>query len=370
MTSPRARIFLSSGQTDGSSEVQRVLDVKKRLEYDFDFLVTVGTGTNAVTGVAGEVFRRLREAEYLILIDFARGEVSRDPLSQESFRRGSLFSEQEFAVAVYREIPYLVFQESGMIKRDGLLRHIASEPIEFNQGNLVDKVISRVREELREGRWDSAWRNELGLSRENRGPDAPDWIRYGDDGKLHAKYFHVKVENRHRDQLATGVHAYLEGWSETSKPREVQHPPLVEIKFRGVRTKSVSIPPKNYREFDAILVLHEVPGRVWVGINTFLRDWTGLDELYHFQGAGREIDLQFVVFCDQFDPVRQTFRLRIGKDGDSTELYVPRNGDSIPKVAAQGFRAVETSATSGGSGVVLSQVEGATVTAEMRIKSE
>jgi hypothetical protein len=320
MVDVKARIFLSSGQIEGTPEVDLVRELQRRLADEFGFVVTIGTGTNATAGVAGEVFRRLREAEYFILVDFARGSVSGEPPGGASFRRGSLFSEQELAVAIFRGLRYLVFQEEGMLLRDGILRHVASDPTLFNRGNLIESVLDRVREEVGSRQWDPAWRNELSLSRQGRGPDTPSWVRYGDEGKLNAKYFHVEVENRHRDQIATGVHAYLESWVDRSRPNVVNHPPLVELKFSGVRTRAVSIPPRSRREFDGAFVFAEAPGHAWVGLNTFLRDWTGLDELYHFEGVNREIDLNFIVFSDQFGPASKRLTLRIGPDGSSTEL--------------------------------------------------
>lgn len=347
----QARIFLSSGQIDGSEEVDLVREVKNRLESaEFGFRVSVGTGTNATDPVAGNVFQRLRDAEYFILVDFARGSVSGEPTHSELFQRGSLFSEQELAVAVFRGLHYLVFEERGMLKRDGLLKHVSSDPVIFDRGTLVNTVCDRVLTEIREGRWDSKWRNELALSRLTEGPDTENWTPYG-DGTRSAKWFHVEVENRHRDQLATGVHAYLEAWTDSQTPGDRKVPPLVELKFSGVRTQAVSIPPKQKRGFDGIFVFQHLPGHVQVGINTFLRDWTGLDQIYHFEGKGREIDLYFAVFCDQFEPARKRFRLKIGADGDSTKLIDPevaaaQAADGKPKIA---FRCASSDARSSGT---------------------
>lgn len=360
----RARIFLSSGQIDGSDEVKLVEEAKRRLESDeFGFSVSIGTGTNATESVASNVFRRLRQAEYLILVDFARGTVTGEPGQSAPFQRGSLYSEQELAVAVFRGLNYLVFQENGMLKRDGLLRHISSDPVFFDRATLVERICERVKTEIKSGRWDPDWRNELGLSRSGEGPDTGEWVRYGDEGKLHAKYFHVEVENRHRDQIATGVHAYLEAWTDSTTPKIRNIPPLVEIKFSGVRTRSVSIPPRQKREFDGVFVFQEMPGHAWVGLNTFLRDWTGLDLIYHFEGVGREIDLEFAVFCDQFEPARKRFRLRIGRDGNSTKLVDPESSKmpAFPLVPSD-LRAWSAGSLPQGSGVTLSQVETGTLT--------
>jgi len=368
VSGPKTRVFLSSGQKDGSSEVDLILQVKKYLEDECGFLATVGTGTNAPVGVAEKVLQRLREADYFILVDFARDTVKPEVSTEPEFKRGSLFSEQELAIAIFRGLNFLVFVEKGIPIRDGILKHVLSAPVQFTQATLLDEVRKTVGGLIQAGTWDNEWRNELTLSRLGRGPDSPGWVPYGDEGKLHSKYFHVEVHNRHRDQIATGVHAYLEGWTEVGTKGPANHPPLVELKFSGVRTRSVSIPPRKSREFDGVFVFHEAPGHAWVGLNTFLRDWLGLDELYHFQGIGKEFYLHFVVFSNEFELARIRLRLKIGADGDHTELFDPSTGGppspSLPP-ATPGKGPFDVP----GSGAMLNTIDMGTVTGRTTVNA-
>jgi len=208
---PKARVFLSSGQKDGSSEVDLILQVKRYLEEECGFLVTVGTGTNAPVGVAEKVLQRLRDADYFILVDFARDTVKPESSTEPEFKRGSLFSEQELAIAVFRGLNFLAFVEKGIPPRDGILKHVLSTPVQFTQATLLDEVRKTVGALLKAGTWDTEWRNELTLSRLARGSDSPAWVPYGDEGKLHSKYFHVEVHNRHRDQIAAGPRSERSG---------------------------------------------------------------------------------------------------------------------------------------------------------------
>ncbi|HTT44491.1 MAG TPA: hypothetical protein VMH38_00545 [Thermoplasmata archaeon] len=365
---PKARVFLSSGQKDGSSEVDLTFQVKKYLEDECHFLVTVGTGANAPIGVAEKVLQRLREADYFILVDFARDTVRPEDSPEEEIRRGSLFSEQELAIAIFRGLDFLPFIEEGIPTREGILKHVQSAPVAFTKATLLEVVRKTVGGLLSAGTWDNEWRNELALSRVGRRSDSVGWAPYGDEGKFHSKYFHVEVENHHKDQIATGVHAYLEGWHEVGTAGPPNQPPLVELKFSGVRTRSVSIPPRKSREFDGVFVFFEAPGHAWVGLNTFLRDWLGLDELYHFQGVGKELDLDFVVFSTEFAPARIRLRLKIGVDGDHTELFdasSPSPPPTPPAPPASGSSPFDVH----GSGAVLSTIDFGTITGKITVDS-
>ena len=204
---PGARIFLSSGQTEGTPEADLVIDVQHKLE-DLGFEVTIATGTTVPRGVWPEIFSRLRESEYFILIDFRRRGLPGRPLP-DGWNR-SLVSHQELAVALSHETPFLAFTEEGMLGRVGALRMVPSATIQFKRSNLVQKVQEAVSSAI----WRPDWRNELQLTRTTRDSDNQDWVRFGPGPTyLGAKYYQIGVRNANGTTLATDVHAFLESWS-------------------------------------------------------------------------------------------------------------------------------------------------------------
>jgi hypothetical protein len=89
-------------------------------------------------------------------------------------------------------------------------------------------------------------------------------------------------------------------------------PEPVELKWKGLRIQNSSIPPGYIREFDDIVVLQQ-SNEIYIGINTFLTDYTGYLNEYRLAGPGSYV-LEYVVFCDNFRPTRTRFIVSIGND--------------------------------------------------------
>ena len=99
----------------------------------------------------------LRDCEYFMFIDFKRERIE-SHASKEEYR-GSLFTNQELAIAIYLKKEIIAFQESG-IPRDGMLNAIQGNAIPFED---TDKLVERVISEIK-SRWRTGWRNEFLVS--------------------------------------------------------------------------------------------------------------------------------------------------------------------------------------------------------------
>ncbi|MGA8664230.1 MAG: hypothetical protein WB809_04075 [Thermoplasmata archaeon] len=316
---PGARIFLSSGQTEGTPEADLVIDVQHKLE-DLGFEVTIATGTTVPRGVWPEILRRLRESEYFILIDFRRRGLPGRPLP-DGWNR-SLVSHQELAVALSHETPFLAFTEEGMLGRVGALRMVPSATIQFKRSNLVQKVQEAVSSAI----WRPDWRNELQLTRTTRDSDNQDWVRFGPGPTyLGAKYYQIGVRNANGTTLATDVHAFLESWSGGPSRRRTVLSPLLELKWDAVAPRTVSIPAGTTRRFSAIILFKHEPGVAQLGVNFLLIDSNAFREECRFTPTGK-YRMNFVVYSREFAPARQTFELRLGLDPEHTELVRLRRG--------------------------------------------
>ena len=106
----------------------------------------------------------MEECEYYLFIDFKREQIiegSREDLvryvkdkSKTINHRGSLFSNQELAIATYLTKPIIAFQENGVKDREGILGAIQANVKHFdNRKNLVNRVIQKVHED-----WTTNWR--------------------------------------------------------------------------------------------------------------------------------------------------------------------------------------------------------------------
>ncbi len=324
MTEPErpARIFLSSRQRPDSAEAAAIRDLAARLHDDLGFDVSLGIERSAPRGVPDDVRDRLENAEYFILVDFdLSGETDR---KAKGLWNRSLFSHQEFAIAVFLGLNHLVFVEKGLTPPDGIWAYVVRpSPIEFVRATVADTVLAAVRSKLNTGpprqRWSNAWRRELRISRTIRRSDDVRWVRYGNEGStLRAKYFLVDVRNEHRDRTATDAHAYLERIVEKEiEVVGIPHP--LPLKWNALKTEATAIPPKFKTGFSALFMLEHEPTVARIGINPFLLDSNSYDNHYIVRGRG-EYELHFAVFSREFPPARRKMLLRLGISPDDTEL--------------------------------------------------
>jgi len=250
----KARVFVSCGQNKDSNEPQIADGVAKVLdELGFDPYVAVRERT--LRGVIQNIFSRLAESEYFILIDFKR-----ELLASSDEYRGSPFCHQELALATYLEKRVLVFQEQGVRKFDGIIQFLQANAITFR--NRAD-VPLLVRTAVLEENWNANWRDELTLSRlsdqhadELHPPHRP------------VRYWHIAVTNNNPYKTAIGCHAYLRSLVRLDPNPETISFEVVENKWRGISFLSAIIPPAKRREFDAFMLYSDTPGRLIGGTHT------------------------------------------------------------------------------------------------------
>lgn len=317
--SVKARVFISCGQrkTATLSKVtrencslftpefeiaQEISDELTNLGYD----PYVALEQQKLEGVKEAIFQRLQESEYFIFIDFRReqlGEEGTIDFVWNKEYRGSLFSHQELAIATFQGLNVLAFQEDGVKKFDGILKFIQANCTPFSDRKKLAKlVISKVKE-----KWENNWQNELSMNR-----DIFDF-QNAVNGGITGRYFHIKVFNNHKDRVARNCIGYVEKIKDrsTGKTRTLE---LVELKWKGVNTVGVSIPPKSFRYLDAFNISLLRPTTANLGLNLFITDWEGYLKEYQIDGSG-DYELNYVIFSDNFSPVRTKFRLQIDEDG-------------------------------------------------------
>jgi hypothetical protein len=318
-TQIRARVFISCGQQRNSDEIRIAQEIADRLtDMGFDPYIAVAEQT--LKGVKENIFRRLAESEYLIFVDFKRdrlADVINGTLTDRGVHRGSLFSNQELGISTYLGTECLAFQEQGVVELDGILRFIQANCMKFdNRSSLGDMVANKVREKIDKKQWDPTWRYELRLRRRDSKEYVPAYIG-GDKSNL-GRYFHIEVQNLHRAQIAHDCTAYIERIKNLATGQETV-PDLVELKWKGYKGLSASIPPQKSRYLDAFNIRLAMPKRINLGINVGAVDYTGFFQT-NILWQSYDCDLDYVVFSDNFATVRQTFGLRVGSELDDVEF--------------------------------------------------
>jgi hypothetical protein len=271
---PRARVFISCGQSKESDEAQVASDIGARLrELGFDPYIAVAEQT--LRGLKENVFEQLRKSEYFVFVDFKR-----ELLGDSPFHRGSLFSHQELAIASLLDIEVVAFQEKGVKPLDGLMQFLQANTKEFTDKNLLPDAVANI---VQRRGWNPTWRNELVLE------ESPPVDYRG------AKCFHVRVQNRHREKLALNCSAYLE--KVVKRPNtEIEIPgEIVELKWAANIRPRVNIPARKTRRFDAFFVHYTGPDKVIFQVHT--------DSIGHGPQIPPEIgeyELSFLVTSDNF----------------------------------------------------------------------
>jgi hypothetical protein len=139
-----------------------------------------------------------------------------------------------------------------------------------------------------------------------------------------ARFFHVSVKNLHKDVSARNCVAYLERYnildrttSEETNSRLLVHEP-VELKWKGMITQSVLIPPNTNRKFDALFLYDNLPHLPHIGVNSFLADLS--DYSFKLRGVG-SYELDYIVYSDNFPAIRSTYVLEVDQELSKTRFY-------------------------------------------------
>lgn len=298
----------------------------------FDPYIAVQEQT--LIGVKENIFRRLSEAEYLIFVDFKRERLYKEQsgrFKDTEVHRGSLFSNQELAIGTFLNTEVLAFQEKGVRPEDGILKFVQANSFEFSsRKRLSNTVIRKVRQKVARGEWHPNYRKELSIRRADEVlKNVGAFVGYAENTRSYpdpnpvpvyrtGSYYHLVVNNLHHSRIAHDCLAYLQTIRDLSSGEERLHD-LVELKWKGVTTAGVAIPPGQFRELDAFHLFYDEPNAVYLGINPSIVDFTGLLPAYILNGPA-EFELTFVVFSDNFSPSRATFSLRITDRADGIEF--------------------------------------------------
>jgi hypothetical protein len=302
---PRARVFISCGQSKGSDEVAIAAQISERLQK-LGFEPYIAVQEQTLIGLTENIFEQLGRSEYFVFVDFKReglcpssgrsglGRYLRWKVGSLS-HRGSLFSHQELAIASYLKIPVLAFQEAGVKTDDGILRFLQANAIPFpNRYRLPDLVA----DEAQKRDWDPRSRNELFLER-----DAAQYSPTNLQGKS-CRFFHVGVRNRNLRKTARDCYVYLEKVTRL-EPNAAIPVKQVEFRWAGYDQPNAHVLPGRVRPFDAFFILDDLPTQLQ--FNVFA---TGTDFIPRI-GVEGCYELEYSVVSENFPEARASFVLNL-----------------------------------------------------------
>jgi len=238
-TDMKSKVFVSCGQAnDAEREVAR--NIGKMLEGR-GFQVYIAVDVQTIHDINGGIIRELKDSDCYLFVNFRRDKINRKSGGQY---RGSLFSNQELAIAYalgFKNL--LVINERGLLL-EGILRYMGINTETFDGPHDCCAVVQKVLDR-------SGWRADY--SRRLRADDlrfATELIRYDN---LVGRFLYVDIQNHRPDIAALEATARLAEFGPTGqalRPSTIRSP-LKATAFRGF---SHTIFPKSHEAFDLLCV--------------------------------------------------------------------------------------------------------------------
>jgi hypothetical protein len=311
----RAQVFISSGQTKGSDEEYTVERIRNRLEQ-MGYSPYVAIQEHTAKGLKDNIFRKLEDSEYFLFIDFKREKL------EPGEYRGSLFTHQELALAVYLGKKLLVFQENGIKRTDGILGSIQANSIPFSDRQHLHVIIAEEIENSDD--WEPDWKEKLVIERPNE-KESMDVTMISGSKPMGVngpcRWYHITVKNRHNSKMAVDCVAYLR----RSKNKSTNEPPKeyepIELKWQGTTTPRSVIPSNFHRNFDALIIPHDKPNVAYFGLI-----WSAVDfspphnDRYSVKGPG-DFELDYLVHSFNFPSEESKFFLHLGDKIEDVKFY-------------------------------------------------
>lgn len=294
MELPKARVFIGCGQRN-----------KKEREIGFAcweyfksqrFEPYLAEEVHSLEALTENIFHHLKNSEYAVFIDFRREKLP------DGTRRGSLFVNQELAIASFLRRDSRVFHENGIIK-EGVAEYLIGYPIYFKDKK---EFLEKLKESTTE--WRSDWRNELSLEFLRVAPNFQ--IQDG----IFADFYHLQVLNNNQSEHARDCIAYVSKIKNLDTGEEID-PGKFELVWAGTGLFERQILPKSAAEVDAFLII-----RGESIIKFHHRPSTSTQYGMPSLGNGNYL-LTYLIVSENFEPVTRTFKLEFGGDFKNIKFF-------------------------------------------------
>lgn len=238
----KARVFISCGQST-PEEKKTGKDLVSYFEKN-GFEPYFAEEVHSPLGLTQNIYDNLRKSEYFVCINFKR--------SNSNF--GSLFVQQELAIASYNNTPMIAFHQPS-IKLKGVSKYLHVNSIEFNNFKDIiinlDKIIKTWNPKSKNQFRLSLGNEHLGVSIQNQNNAASNW-------------YHVVVENLSSAFTATNCYAFAGSIYDVKNKKNLfsQSEYKNELIWSGTGRIIVNIPYSSKRDIDAICTIQG--SRIWI----------------------------------------------------------------------------------------------------------
>ncbi len=235
----KARVFISCGQRPKEKPIGlKVAKYIRKKGFDPYFAEEIQT-PEALTK---EIFNSLRNSEYFISINFQRKK-------QKNGDAGSLFIQQEFAIASYLGIPMLAFHK-GDIKPVGIGKYLILKSIPIEK---YEDIIRYLRKEIK--KWDPASVHQLELTCGNHHSN---FVTGNIPNAPLSNWLHIIVQNKSNNFYCKNCYAYIEFILDVSTNTLLFGVSnyKTELLWAGTDQVTVNIPKGGKRDLDMLNWYH------------------------------------------------------------------------------------------------------------------
>lgn len=285
----KAQVFISCGQlTSKEKEIgTAIVDYFQKRGFEPYFAEDV----HSPLGLTQSVYANLKKSEYFVCINPKR----------ENSDVGSLFVQQELALASFLELPLIAFHQTG-VSLQGVAKYLHVNSIEFST---LAELLERLEEQA--ALWDPESKNQIRLSWGKASLN----VSILDQQNQLSNWYHITAENLSSTFHAKNSYCYIESMKDVTSDRLIfgKHEYINELMWAGTGRIIVDIPRQAKRDIDAI---YTVQGScIW--------QFTGLytSTIYYYRypslRAG-EYQIMYVVNSDNFPLSRTEFHVVLSKD--------------------------------------------------------
>jgi len=186
------KIFISCGQ--GSAEEKQVASQIKTWLIGKGYNPYVAIETQSIQDVNTSIIGNLKASDYYIFIDFAREQIGNK--NGSSIFRGSIFTNQELAIAYVLEFEEVLYFKQDNVKLEGIGSYLLSNAIPFQSKTDVPFLLEKA---IVQKDWDPSYSRHLTLGQ----PKYAGVWQYGDHtGAYFDHIWHLSIKNLRYDSAA------------------------------------------------------------------------------------------------------------------------------------------------------------------------
>lgn len=248
------RVFISCGQA--TDEERQVASDLRDYFTERGFQPYVAIRVQSIQDVNSAIISELKLADFYVFVDFGRDAL---PTPQEHQRRGSLFTNQELAIAYILGFEKVIFLQQENVLLEGLLRYMASNAARFSSAT---EVMPAVQHLVDERAWDPRYSRHLVV-------DGVHWsdgiIEFGSHTgeRLVGRFLYLDIHNRRTNLAAFNCVARLASISHPPAPPQPS-PDRSHLKVTGHPGFVQTIWPSSNGAFDILLVKAQDGGSIFL----------------------------------------------------------------------------------------------------------